>query len=165
MNVFTVDLHEYLPHRVMPISSSPPRDLRILIETEFEDIKRLVAPGSRQRLHAMARLRAIQIMEDSLGGSRSQPGDAELKRVIRGIREGLPWQKLFPGVATLRLETKGTGLTVSIRLTKAKGDPVTLVPEGTPGATVVAVKRVNELGVLLYVATSDSPEPVHRAHH
>jgi hypothetical protein len=144
--VFDVELHEYLPHRVMPISSSPPRDLGALVTAEFEDIKALVAPGSRQRLHAMARLRALQIMEDSLGGSRSQPGEADLKRVIRGIHAGRSWQELFPGVASLRLDTKGTGLTVSIRLTKGRGEPVTLVPEGTPGATVVAVKRVDELG-------------------
>jgi hypothetical protein len=144
--VFSIDIHDHLPNRVLPISTSPPRDLAALITAEFDDIKALVAPGSRQQLHAMARLRALQIMEDSLGGSRSQPGDSELKRLIRAIRAGKNWQDLFPGVASLRLDTKGTGLNVSIRLTKKRGEPVTLVPEGTPGATVVAVKRVDELG-------------------
>lgn len=33
-----------------------------------------------------------------------------------------------------------------MRITKKEGIPVHLVPEGTPGATVVAIKRVDELG-------------------
>lgn len=46
----------------------------------------------------------------------------------------------------MRLDTEGSGLNVSLRITKKEGEAVHLVPEGTPGATVVAVKRVNELG-------------------
>jgi len=53
---------------------------------------------------------------------------------------------LFPGVASLHLDTKGTGLAVSIRLTKREGEAVHLVPEGTPGATIIAVKKVDPLG-------------------
>lgn len=64
------------------------------------------------------------------------------------IRRGEDWRDLFPGVARLELASEGTGLNVSIRLTKAEGTPVRLVREGTPdaaGAPLVAVKRVNEL--------------------
>jgi succinyl-CoA synthetase beta subunit len=35
---------------------------------------------------------------------------------------------------------------VSLRLSKKEGIPIQLVAEGTPGASVVAVKRVDELG-------------------
>lgn len=34
---------------------------------------------------------------------------------------------------------------MSLRLAKKEGIPIQLVPEGTPGASVVAVKRVDEL--------------------
>jgi hypothetical protein len=34
---------------------------------------------------------------------------------------------------------------VAIRITKKEGQPVHLVPEGTPGAIIVSVKKVNEL--------------------
>jgi predicted DNA-binding protein (UPF0251 family) len=41
---------------------------------------------------------------------------------------------------------KGYGPAVDLRITKKEGGvPISLVPEGTPGARVVAVKRVNEL--------------------
>jgi hypothetical protein len=65
---------------------------------------------------------------------------------VRNIQAGKEWKELFPNVAKLNLTTDGSGLNVTVRLTKRKGEPVHLVPEGTPGATVVAVKRVDELG-------------------
>jgi len=49
-------------------------------------------------------------------------------------------------VASINLAPEGSGPLLSLRLTKKEGIPVQLVPEGTPGATVVAVKRVDELG-------------------
>ena len=70
----------------------------------------------------------------------------ELDKLLDAVRTNTRWQSVFPGVASLQLDTKGTGLSVSLKITKSEGEAVRLVPEGTPGATVVAVKRVNELG-------------------
>lgn len=144
--VLEVDLDEELPSRVLPVTTSPPQSLSQLIDAEFAEIKKLLRPKSRKRLDAKAKLRSLAIIEASVTGVRSQPGEAELKRLIGGITRGTRWQTLFPGVASMNLDTEGSGLTVSIRLAKSKGEPVLLVPEGTPGATVVAVKRVDELG-------------------
>ena len=36
-------------------------------------------------------------------------------------------------------------MTVQIRICKKEGEKVQIVPEGVPGATVLAIKRVNEL--------------------
>ena len=105
----------------------------------------LLEPGSRKRLQARAKLRSFAIIEASLEGHRSQPSENELGRLLRRIINGEDWSSIFPGVATLRLDTKGTGLNVTLKITKSKGEPVHLVPEGTSGATVVAVKRVSEL--------------------
>lgn len=143
--VFRETLKKYLPNRVLPISTDPPKDLATVINAEFKDIKTLLAPGSRKHLDAQARLRTLQIVEESLGGSRSQPGEAELRRLVKEVSKGKSWQSIFPGLASLQLETTGTGLSVSLRITKHEGEPIQLVPEGTPGATVVAIKRVNEL--------------------
>jgi hypothetical protein len=143
-DVFSRQLAEFLPERVLPISTSPPRQLETLMEAEFDEIKRMVAPGSRKRLLARARVRPLAIVEASLHGESSQPGKGELDRILRAVASNKTWRDVFPGVATLSLDTSGTGLSVSLRITKSKGEPITLVPEGTPGATVVAVKRVNE---------------------
>ncbi|HID20403.1 MAG TPA: hypothetical protein EYP28_05660 [Methanophagales archaeon] len=144
-DVFQQTLGDYFPERVLPVSTSPPKSLVSLINTEFEDIKALLEPGSRKRLQARAKLRSLAIIEASLEGRRSQPGENELGRLVRRIINGEDWPSIFPGVATLRLDRKGTGLNVTLRITKSRGEPVHLVPEGTPGATVVAVKRVSEL--------------------
>ena len=145
-SVFGQKLTDYLPERVLPISTSPPRDLDALMETEFRELRRLVAPRSRKRLQARARVRTLAIVESSLRGERSQPSKGELDRILRAVAANRRWQDVFPGVSSLQLDTSGTGLSVSLRITKSKGEAVRLVPEGTPGATLIAVKRVNELG-------------------
>jgi hypothetical protein len=48
-------------------------------------------------------------------------------------------------VASVTLTAEGTGPSIDLRIAKT-GIPVQLVPEGTVGAAVVAVKRVDELG-------------------
>jgi hypothetical protein len=144
-NVFDEKLSAYLPERVLPISTSPPRDLHALMGLELDEIRSLVKPKSRKMLLALAKVRAIATIEASLRGERSQPSEGDLRKLLRDVQENKPWQELFPGVASLQLDTTGTGLSVTLRLTKKEGEAVQLVPEGTPGATVVAVKRVDEL--------------------
>lgn len=147
--VFGQKLSDHFPERVLPVSTKPPGDLESVVRAEFAEIKRLVAPGSRQGLTAKSRLRALAILENSLAGDSTQPTSRDLDRLIRRIRKGERWKRLFPGVAKLELSSEGTGLNVSIRLTKASGEAVRLVRDGAEGsedAAVVAVKRVNELG-------------------
>ena len=49
-------------------------------------------------------------------------------------------------MSQIEISPQGSGGSLSLRLTKKAGIPVVLVPEGTPGASVVAVKRVDDLG-------------------
>ena len=144
-SVFEHKLSRYLPERVLPISTNPPRDLNLLVESEFSEIRDLLAPHSRKRLDAISKLRALAIVESSLRGERSQPSITELNHIADNIKKGKEWKELFPGIASIKLVTDGTGLSVSLRITKSEGEPVRLVPEGTPGATIVAVHKVNEL--------------------
>jgi hypothetical protein len=144
-SVFGASLADHLPDRVLPASTRPPRDLHSVVKAEFEDVKALVAPGSRKHLEARAKLRPLAVIEASLNGVRSQPSESELEKVVTRIKSGDSWHQIFPGVATLGIATEATDtIGVAIRLTKKEGQPVVLVQEGTPGATTVAVKRVNE---------------------
>ena len=143
--IFEEKLSDHMPERVLPIATILPTSLGDLINKEFKEIKGLIRPGSRKKIQARAKLRSIAIIEASLKGERSQPSKNELENYLKEAGKGKRWQDIFPGVASLRLDTEGTGLSVSIRLTKKEGDPICVVPEGTPGATIVAVKRVNEV--------------------
>jgi hypothetical protein len=53
---------------------------------------------------------------------------------------------VFPGVAAIELTATGTGPALDLRISKKEGIPIQLVPEGTPGAAVVAVHKVDALG-------------------
>ncbi|MBS0167879.1 MAG: hypothetical protein JSR29_17470 [Nitrospira sp.] len=143
--VFGEEVKAYLPDRVLPLSTTPPTDLATLFDSETREIQKLLAPRSRKRTEAEAKLRSLAIVEKSLNGEKVQPSVGELKHLageIVGRRKA--WNEIFPGVASVRLTTNGYGLSIDLRISKT-GTPVQLVPEGTPGASVVAVKRVDEL--------------------
>lgn len=144
--VFGRELTSDLPERVLPVSTKPPADIETLFDTEVAHIKALLRPKSRRRVEAHARLRGLAILEGSIQGERIQPGTGDLNRLAKKMRGGQSWDKVFPGVASVEFTAKGYGPSLDLRISKKEGTPVQLVPEGTPGAAVVAIKRVNELG-------------------
>lgn len=144
-NVFNRDLITLLPERVLPISTTSPKDIASFFETEIDEIKKLLKPKSRKTVEAFAKLRGLTILEGAIQGERLQPSTGDLKRISGQIQSGLSWDKIFPGVASIEFTTKGYGLSLDLRITKKEGVPVHVVPEGTLGAAVVAIKRVDEL--------------------
>jgi len=143
--VFNIDLKTQLPVRVLPLSTTPPMDIQAFFSTEVQEIKKLLAPKSRKKLEATEKLRALAIMENAIQGNESQPSDTELKALAKRLSKATNWGQLFPSVSTLSFTQNGYGPSLNLRITKSEGVPVTVVPEGTPGAGVVAIKRVNEL--------------------
>jgi len=144
-SVFNQELTTRLPTRVLPVSTSPPTDLATLFDSEIGEIKKLLTPGQRRTLEALARLRPLAILDATMRGEKEQPSDADLRRIAKEVSRGRTWTEIFPGAAAVKIVADSTGPTLSLRLSKKEGIPVQLVPEGTPGASVVAVKRVNEL--------------------
>ncbi|MBN2465420.1 hypothetical protein JXD38_07330 [candidate division WOR-3 bacterium] len=144
--VFLKDLAVDLPSRVLPLSTTPPTDLDTLFDSEVREVRRLLRPGTRHRTEAAAKLRALAIVDGAMRGERLQPSQFVLGKLGKGIVAGRTWQQLFPGVASVSMTASGYGPSLDLRLTKKKGIPVLLVPEGTPGASVIAVRRVDELG-------------------
>jgi hypothetical protein len=145
-SVFNQDLNCDLPTRVLPVSTSPPTDLATLFESEVAEIRKLLEPGRRRRLEALARLRPLAILDATIQGEKGQPSDADLRRIGREVSQGSAWADVFRGAAAVEIAADGTGPSLSLRLSKKEGIPIQLVAEGTPGASVVAVKRVDELG-------------------
>jgi hypothetical protein len=145
-SVFEQDLKDHLPERVLPVSTSPPTDLATLFESEAKEILKLLRPGRRRRIDAEARLRPLAILDSTIKGEKGQPSTADLRRIGRDLASAKNWTEVFPGVAAVEIIADGTGPALSLRLSKKEGIPIRLVPEGTPGASIVAVKRVDELG-------------------
>ena len=104
-DVFGENLREHVPDRVLPVCTSPPKDLKSLVKAEFDDIKALVAPKSRKALIARAKIRALAVVEASVNGISAQPGEGELNALLRKVKQGKSWHEIFPGVASLELTT------------------------------------------------------------
>ena len=85
-------------------------------------------------------------MDATIQGEKGQPSDADLRRIGRDVLAGKTWSDVFKGASAVEMTTDGVGPNLSLRLSKKEGIPIKLVVEGTPGASVVAVKRVDELG-------------------
>jgi len=144
--VFQKELGDFMPGRVLPISTELPSDLVVLMDREFHQIQNLLTDRMRRGTEAKARVRALAIIENVADGSNSQPGEGQVKRLINGIRTGQDWNTLFPAVASLKMDTEGSAMKFSIRISKADGFPVRVVQEGEDPAAMIAVKRVDELG-------------------
>lgn len=144
-DVFEGNLVLELPERVLPVSTTAPRDLMALFDKEVEEIRALLAPGTRKRMDAIARARSLAVLEGAVNGDYEQPSDGVLGKVCKRLSEGEAWRTVFPGVASINISAESDGPSVSLRLTKREGIPVQLLREGEGSGAAVAVRRVNEL--------------------
>jgi hypothetical protein len=144
-SIFGLELHNEIPERVLPISTIPPTDILTIFNNETEIIKSLFSPNKHKTIDAINKIRSIAIVDRALQGVTVQPTDDELKRIARALYDGKHWSEIFPGVASITLTTTGYGPSLDLRFTKKEGIPIHIVPEGTPGAYVIGIKRVNEL--------------------
>jgi len=141
---FAESLGDYLPERVLPVSTSPPKEMHLFMDKEFTGIRDLIAPSRHRRAEAKARIRPYLIMESVLEGECRQPTDAQVSRVIRRMKTGDDWQAIFPGVAALKLNTTGYGLSFSVRITKQDSSlPVRLVHDADSTEDVTLIREVN----------------------
>ena len=145
-NVFEQDLITYLPTRVLPVSTSPPMDLATLFEFEVSEVVKLLRPGRRRRIEALSKLRPLAILDNAIRGEEDQPSDQDLTRLSKDVSAGRAWDDVFRDVATVEITTEGFGPSLSLRFSKKEGMPIRIVEEGTPDASVVGLKRVDELG-------------------
>jgi hypothetical protein len=143
--VFEEELSNSLPARTLPISTVAQLDPIALFVDEVEEVKRLLQPQRRRATEATARLRPLAILDGTIRGEKLQPGVGDLSVLGRRIAAGEDFEAVFPGISAVEFTTEGSGPSLTLRLSKKEGIPVHLVPEGTDGAAVVGVKRVNEL--------------------
>jgi hypothetical protein len=143
--VFGTKITDYMPDRVLPISPNPPKEFGALMDVEFEQIREMAVAGKRRSLDVKSKLLSFAIIEESLQGNNTQPTEKQLENLVKKVKSGNDWTTIFPALKQLTICQEGRGFLISLRITKNEGNPVFIVPEGTPGATPMAIKRVNEL--------------------
>jgi hypothetical protein len=140
--VFQERLSAHLPHRVLPISSEPPRDIQLLIDEEYSQICQLLTPGRRRTAEAQIRIRSLLAMEAHLGES-VRVSTKDVDQVQHQIKKGKARSEVFPQLEKLQSEVAGEGLVVSVRFSKTEGMPVRLVScdDDIPAAALREVDR------------------------
>jgi hypothetical protein len=113
--VFDQKLSHHLPTRVLPVSTSPPTELAILFESEVSEIKKLLRPGRRRQIEALARIRPLAIFDATIRGEKGQPSNTDLRRIGNDISGGKSWANIFQGAAAVEIVPEGTGQSVSLR--------------------------------------------------
>lgn len=133
---FNEPLAALLPARVLPVSADPPRDLGLLLDDEFSQIRQLLRPGRRARYEARARIRTLLAME-SHTEPETRVSSKDVDRVERGIRRGDPRDRVFPRLSDVATSIDGQGIRVTVHFTKKQGAPVRYVADDSVPAAAV----------------------------
>jgi hypothetical protein len=124
----------------------------MLFESEIKEVAKLLKPGRRRRTEALARIRPLAILDATIRGEKLQPSDRELANVATDVHKNKSWDQIFVGAASISFSLEHDGPNISLRIVKKEGIPIQLVPEGTPESSVVAIRRVDELGFYCFGA-------------
>ena len=116
---FSKRLADFLPSRVLPVSTRPPRDLSVLLNSELAEVDRLLATGRRQGAQAAAKLRTIlAFASGAMPEDGSRVSESELNVAIAKRRKRQDWNVILPEIAQLTLSTDGTGIPISMKISK-----------------------------------------------
>lgn len=137
---FGEKLVEHLPHRVLPISAEPPRDIQLLIDEEYTQIADLLQPKRRRRPEARGRIRSLLALEAHAAEVIVSKQDVD--RVERAIKAGKSRAEVFPRLDDLATDVAGDGISVDVRFVKKGGLPVRYVAADDPTAAA-AVREVD----------------------
>lgn len=141
--VFQKGLADLIPERVLPVSTRPPKDLQLLIDSELSQIDALLQPGIRKGTQATARLRPILAIAKASRVNAERVTEQELRKAIRWRRKGEDWCVILPEIAQLKLVTRGGGIPIYLRIKKDAKIAVRLGKEGEPVVGTLFKQEVN----------------------
>ncbi|MEW6546398.1 MAG: DUF3644 domain-containing protein [Bacillota bacterium] len=141
--VFKERLADSIPERVLPISTRPPKDLRLLIDSELRQVDDLLQSGRRRGVQAAARLRPILAFATAIRDDAQRVTERELRKVIKRRRRGEEWSIILPEIAQLRLDSQGEGIPIYLRIKKDADLAVRVAKEGEPVVGTVIKHEVN----------------------
>lgn len=142
-NAFKERLGDLIPERVLPISTRPPEDLQVLLDSELSQIDALLRPGSRKGIQATARLRSIMALATASRDEAERVTEREIRRAIGRRRKGEHWKVIIPEVAQLKINTKAEGMPFYLRISKGAEMAVRVAKEGEPAIGTLIKQEVN----------------------
>lgn len=152
--LFSETLADHLPSRVLPISLDPPQDLLSLVDKEYSQIKKLLAPGRRATYEAHARIRTLLALEAHVD-AEARVSTKDVRRVARGVKNGATWEQVFPRLLRIGTDISGQGVSVMVRFSKTEGMPVRYVKGDAEAENDVAAIREFDLQKRFHVAAAE----------
>jgi hypothetical protein len=140
---FDKHLADIIPERVLPISTRPPKDIQLLIDSELKQIDILLQSGTRKGIQATARLRPIMALATASRESAERVTEPELRKTIARRRKGEEWNFILPEIAQLKLDTQGDGIPISLRIKKDAELAVRIAKDGDPVIGTLLKQEVN----------------------
>ncbi|RBJ05243.1 hypothetical protein DRA43_12335 [Micromonospora provocatoris] len=139
--IFSDTLADHLPSRVLPISVDAPQDLHLLVDQEYSQIRKLLAPGRRATHEAYARIRTLLALEAHVDPD-TRVSTKDVQRVAKGAKSGVTWDKAFPRLGQIGTSVAGQGVSVVVRFSQTQGMPVRYVKGNVPeGADAAAIRE------------------------
>jgi hypothetical protein len=141
--VFKERLADCIPERVLPVSSRPPKDLKVLIDSELSQVDELLQAGSRRGIQAAARLRPILALATATREDAERVTEGELRKAINRRRQGDEWSIILPEIAQLKLDTQGEGIPIYLRIKKYADLAFRVAKDGEPAVGTLVKQEVN----------------------
>ncbi len=141
--VFEEKLADCIPKRVLPVSTRPPKDLKVLIDSELSQVDELLQAGSRKGIQAAARLRPILALATATRDDAERVTEGELRKAINRRRRGDDWTVILPEVAQLKLETQGDGIPMFYRFKKDAKIAFRVAKDGEPATGTLIKQEIN----------------------
>jgi hypothetical protein len=140
-SVFNERLADHLPERVLPISTTPPTDIEVLIGEQFTQVRELLRPGNRKRVEARAILRGLLALESHVSEDAAV-NERDVNRVMKGVLDGGTLEQVFPRLANVGTAISGEGPSLTVHFTKRQGAPVHFIPADDP-REAAAVREID----------------------
>lgn len=142
-STFSQTLAKRIPSRVLPVSTRPPKDMTLLFDRELSEIDLLLEPGKRQGAKALARLRSVLAVVTGSRDAQERVSERELLAAVAERRKGKDWEIILPEVAQLKLTTEGSGIPISMRISKDAPIAVRVAQPGEEVFGTLIKKEVN----------------------
>lgn len=141
--IFGERLVDHLPNRVLPVSAHPPTALEILLDRELTEVDKLLGQGKRRGAQAAAKLRSILPFATASRADSERITEKDLSQAVSLRRKGTDWSVIFPEIAQLRLATEGTGIPLTLRITKVGEIPMRIAAPGETPVGMVVKQEIN----------------------
>lgn len=153
VRLFAVPLGDRLPRRVLPLSTDPPRDIQVVMDEEFSQLKKLLRKRSQAVQAAEPKLRCLMAIDRAVKGEDIQVPAADLDAAQNAVRDSSDWGGLFTGIAQLSFRGDGTGIGLALTITKHDGILVRVAGDGESAEGTIAIRKVEDTSFYCYGLT------------